>query len=121
MCNRSSAARTSENAATPATTATALDASAAWSPSTTMAAASAASTVATEDVAVMRDFDPGDQEPVRELILGGMRERRARRRGMVEVVVRADTPWTSALALCRSSGFDDVGQDATDTHFALRL
>lgn len=145
----------------------------------------------------MRDFDPGDQESVRELILGGMRERwrdaydpsanpdlddisatyigrgaqvvvveiggdivatgmllpeggargrivrvsvdrahrrrgfgrqvveelvrRARRRGMVEVVVRTDTPWTSALALYRSSGFDDVGRDATDTHFALRL
>jgi ribosomal protein S18 acetylase RimI-like enzyme len=47
--------------------------------------------------------------------------RRARRRGMLEVVVRTDTPWTSALALYRSSGFDDVGQDATDTHFALRF
>jgi ribosomal protein S18 acetylase RimI-like enzyme len=47
--------------------------------------------------------------------------RRARRRGMLEVVVRTDTPWTSALALYRSSGFNDVGQDATDTHFALRL
>jgi ribosomal protein S18 acetylase RimI-like enzyme len=47
--------------------------------------------------------------------------RRARRRGMLDVVVRTDTPWTSALALYRSSGFDDVGQDATDTHFALRL
>jgi GNAT superfamily N-acetyltransferase len=47
--------------------------------------------------------------------------RRARRRGMLEGVVRTDTPWTSALALYRSSGFNDVGQDATDTHFALRL
>ena len=47
--------------------------------------------------------------------------RRARRRGMHEVLVRTDTPWTSAVALYRSSGFDDVGRDATDTHFALRL
>jgi ribosomal protein S18 acetylase RimI-like enzyme len=47
--------------------------------------------------------------------------RRARRRGMLEVVVRTDTPWTSALALYWSSGFNDVGQDATDTHFALCL
>jgi hypothetical protein len=40
---------------------------------------------------------------------------------MLEVVVRTDTPWTSALALYRSAGFNDVGQVATDTHFALRL
>jgi ribosomal protein S18 acetylase RimI-like enzyme len=145
----------------------------------------------------MRDFAPGDQQKVRELVLGGMRERwgdaydasanpdlddiaasyvgrgaevvvleigggilatgmllsegelrgrivrvsvdrahrrqgfgrqvveelvgRARRRGMLEVVVRTDTPWTSALALYRSCGFQDVGRDATDTHFALRI
>jgi ribosomal protein S18 acetylase RimI-like enzyme len=145
----------------------------------------------------MRDFTPGDQEPVRELVLGGMRERwgdaydpsanpdldnisasyvdrgaevvvvemdgeivatgmlqperdgrgrivrvsvdrarrrqgfgrqvveelvrRARRRGMLEVVVLTDTPWTSAVALYRSCGFDDVGQDDTDTHLALPL
>lgn len=47
--------------------------------------------------------------------------RRARRRGMVEVVVLTDTPWTSALALYRSSGFAHVGQDDIDTHFALPL
>lgn len=146
---------------------------------------------------MLRDFRPGDQEPVRELVLGGMRERwgdaydptanpdldnitttyvergadvvvvevggdilatgtlqpegddrgrivrvsvdqahrrqgfgrqvvvelvrRARRRGMHELVVLADTPWTSALALYRSCGFEDVSQDGTDTHFALPL
>jgi ribosomal protein S18 acetylase RimI-like enzyme len=145
----------------------------------------------------MRVFAPGDQERVRELVLGGMRERwgdaydpsanpdldnistsyvdrgaevvvvemdgeivamgmlqpegdgrgrivrvsvdrahrrqgfgrqvveelvrRARRRSMLEVVVLTDTPWTSAVALYRSCGFDDVGQDDTDSHFALPL
>jgi ribosomal protein S18 acetylase RimI-like enzyme len=145
----------------------------------------------------MRDFSPGDQEQVRTLVLGGMRERwgdaydpvanpdlddisasyvdrgaevvvvemqgeivatgmlqpdgdgrgrvvrvsvdqahrrrgfgravveelvrRARRRGMIEVVALTDTPWTSALALYRSCGFDEVGQDDADTHFALPL
>ncbi len=47
--------------------------------------------------------------------------RRARRRGMLEVVVLTDTPWTSALALYRSCGFNDVGQDESDTHFVLPL
>jgi ribosomal protein S18 acetylase RimI-like enzyme len=150
-----------------------------------------------DDDDVLRDFTPGDQAAVRELVLGGMRERwgdaydpsanpdlddisasyinrgaevvvvdikgeivatgallperdrggrivrmsvdrayrrrgfgrqvveelvrRARRRGMFEVVVLTDTPWTSALALYRSCGFEYVGQDDTDTHFALRL
>jgi GNAT superfamily N-acetyltransferase len=145
----------------------------------------------------MRDFRPDDQEPLRELVLTGMRERwgdaydpsvnpdldnisasyvergaevvvietggeivatgmlqpgrddrgrivrvsvdqahrrkgfgrqvvnelvwRARRRGMLEVVVLTDTPWTSALALYRSCGFNDVAQDHTDTRFALPL
>lgn len=32
-----------------------------------------------------------------------------------------DTPWASALALYRSCGFEDVGQDDTDTHLALPL
>jgi GNAT superfamily N-acetyltransferase len=145
----------------------------------------------------VRDFTPGDQASVRELVLGGMRERwgdcygpssnpdlddisasyvdrgaevvvgetggeivatgalrpeggrrgrivrmsvdkahrrqgfgrqvveelvrRARCRGMFEVVVLTDTPWTSALALYRSCGFDQVGQDDTDTRFVLPL
>jgi ribosomal protein S18 acetylase RimI-like enzyme len=145
----------------------------------------------------MRDFKPGDQVPVRELVLEGMRERwgdaydpsvnpdlddisasyldrgaevvvleiggeivaagtlqpdgdgrgrivrmsvdrahrrqglgrrvvaelvrRAHQRGMIEVVVLTDTPWTSALALYRSCAFNEVGQDETDTHFALPL
>jgi ribosomal protein S18 acetylase RimI-like enzyme len=146
---------------------------------------------------VLRDFEPCDQAPVRELVLSGMRERwgdaydplanpdldnisasyvdrgadvvvaeiggeivatgmlrpegdgrgrivrvsvdqahrqrgfgrqlveelvrRARRRGMLEVVVLTDTPWTSALALYRSCGFNDVGEDENDTHFVLPL
>ena len=47
--------------------------------------------------------------------------RRARHRGMVEVIVLTDTPWTSAVALYRSCGFDEVGRDDTDTHFAMLL
>lgn len=47
--------------------------------------------------------------------------RRARRRGMVKVSVLTDTPWTSAVALYRACGFDEVGQDDTDTHFAMPL
>ncbi len=47
--------------------------------------------------------------------------RRARRRGMIEVVVLTDTPWTSALALYGSCGFEEVGQDDTDTHLAMAL
>lgn len=46
---------------------------------------------------------------------------RARRRGMAEVRVLTDTPWISAVALYRSCGFDEVGQDDTDTHFVIRL
>lgn len=47
--------------------------------------------------------------------------RRARCRGLHELVVETDTPWTSALALYRSCGFDDVSQDDTSTHLALPL
>ncbi len=47
--------------------------------------------------------------------------RRARARGMVEVLVRTDTPWTSATALYEGCGFDVVEQDSTDTHLVLRL
>lgn len=47
--------------------------------------------------------------------------RRARQRAMVEVAVRTDTPWASALALYRSCGFTEVDQDHSDTHFALSL
>lgn len=46
---------------------------------------------------------------------------RARQRNLVEVVVLTDTPWTSAVALYRSCGFDEVGRDCTDTHLAMRL
>ena len=46
---------------------------------------------------------------------------RARQRGMTELIVRADTPWTSALELYRSCGFDEVGRDDVDTHFSLLL
>jgi GNAT superfamily N-acetyltransferase len=47
--------------------------------------------------------------------------RRARDRGMIEVVVLTDTPWTSAMALYRSCGFDEVGRDDTDTYFTMSL
>lgn len=47
--------------------------------------------------------------------------RRARCRGMVEVVVLTDTPWTSAVALYRSCGFDDVERDDTDIRLARSL
>jgi ribosomal protein S18 acetylase RimI-like enzyme len=47
--------------------------------------------------------------------------RRARRRGMVEVLVKTDTPWESARALYSSCGFQLAGQDETDTHFVLPL
>ena len=53
-------------------------------------------------------------------IVGELIER-ARRREMGELIVRADTPWTSALELYRSCGFDELGQDDVDTHFSLRL
>ena len=43
--------------------------------------------------------------------------RRARGRGMTEVVVATDTPWESAVALYRACGFTEVGRDRTDTHF----
>lgn len=46
---------------------------------------------------------------------------RARRRELRTLVVRADTPWSSALALYRSVGFVQTGQDATDTHFEFPL
>ena len=46
---------------------------------------------------------------------------RARRRGMIEVVVLTDTPWTSAVALYRSCSFDEIGRDDTDTSFVMRL
>lgn len=47
--------------------------------------------------------------------------RRARRRGMIGVVVLTDTPWASALAPYRSCGFEEVGRDDTDTHLAMSL
>lgn len=42
---------------------------------------------------------------------------RARGKGFAVVNVRTDTPWTSAVGLYLSCGFDHVGSDATDTHF----
>jgi ribosomal protein S18 acetylase RimI-like enzyme len=46
---------------------------------------------------------------------------RARARRMVEVLVRTDTPWTSATALYEACGFAVVEQDATDTQLVLQL
>jgi ribosomal protein S18 acetylase RimI-like enzyme len=47
--------------------------------------------------------------------------RRARRRGMRELLVLTDTPWASALALYRACGFVDVAEDSTDTYLAMVL
>jgi ribosomal protein S18 acetylase RimI-like enzyme len=47
--------------------------------------------------------------------------RRAREHQLVEVLVRADTPWTSAVELYRACGFEITGADETDTRFRLRL
>lgn len=47
--------------------------------------------------------------------------RRARHRGMRELLVLTDTPWASALALYRACGFVEVGRDETDTHFEMVL
>ncbi|MCP4964993.1 MAG: GNAT family N-acetyltransferase [bacterium] len=46
---------------------------------------------------------------------------RAKRQGMHELVVLADTPWTSAVALYRACGFRELASDETDTHFAMHL
>ncbi len=46
---------------------------------------------------------------------------RARACGMAEVRVLTDTPWLSAIELYRSCGFEEVGQDDTDTHFSMDL
>ena len=46
---------------------------------------------------------------------------RARARGMREVLVSTDTPWTSAVDLYRSCGFVEVGRDETDTHLRMQL
>lgn len=46
--------------------------------------------------------------------------RRARRRGIRNVVVSTDTPWASAMALYRSCGFTELGRDDVETHFGLR-
>lgn len=45
---------------------------------------------------------------------------RARRRGMTSVVVTADTPWMSAVALYRACGFTEVAADDVSTSFVLR-
>ncbi len=47
--------------------------------------------------------------------------RRARRRGVRELVVLTDTPWVSAVALYRACGFEEVGRDESDTHLAMLL
>lgn len=47
--------------------------------------------------------------------------RRAQQRGIREVLVLTDTPWESAVALYRACGFQEIGFDETDTHFALTL
>jgi ribosomal protein S18 acetylase RimI-like enzyme len=46
---------------------------------------------------------------------------RARARGMRELRVLTDTPWTSAVALYRSCGFRELGDDGVDTHFVMEL
>lgn len=47
--------------------------------------------------------------------------RRARARGMTEVVVSTDTPWASALALYRSCGFVETSWDDAHTHYVIAL
>ncbi len=46
---------------------------------------------------------------------------RARKRGVPEIVVLTDTPWTSAVELYLACGFSEVDRDDTDTHFAMAL
>lgn len=46
---------------------------------------------------------------------------RARRRGLSEVRVLTDSPWTSAVELYRACGFTEVGDDGTDTHFVIAV
>lgn len=46
---------------------------------------------------------------------------RARRRGMSEVRVLTETPWSSAVMLYRACGFTELGDDGVDTHFRLEL
>ncbi len=46
---------------------------------------------------------------------------RARKRGVAEIVVLTDTPWTSAVELYLACGFSEVDRDDTDTHFAMAL
>ena len=46
---------------------------------------------------------------------------RARERGMVEVAVTTDSPWTSAVNLYLACGFTEVSRDYTDTHLVKRL
>ncbi len=53
------------------------------------------------------------REVVAELV------RRAIDQQLTEVVVLTDAPWTSACALYLACGFVQVGQDETDTHFAM--
>lgn len=45
----------------------------------------------------------------------------ARKRGLTEVLVSTDTPWTSAVALYASCGFVEVSRDETDVHFIQSL
>ncbi len=53
-------------------------------------------------------------------IVGELVER-ARRSGMTEVRVLADTPWVSAVELYRSCGFEITAQDDDDTCFRMSL
>lgn len=46
---------------------------------------------------------------------------RAATRGLTEVRVLTDRPWTSAVALYRSCGFEQFLDDGVDMHFSLRL
>lgn len=46
---------------------------------------------------------------------------RARRGGCSRAVVRTDTPWTDAVAMYRSCGFEVEAQDEVETDLALDL
>jgi GNAT superfamily N-acetyltransferase len=46
---------------------------------------------------------------------------RSRRRGLDRVTVTTDTPWSEAVALYQSCGFDLVSQTDDASHFVLSL
>jgi N-acetylglutamate synthase-like GNAT family acetyltransferase len=46
---------------------------------------------------------------------------KALERGVTEVVVRTDTPWTSAVELYLACGFTEVDRDDIETHFSVAV